>query len=141
MTRREAILQAVEAALKTTGARVIRNAEIPATAPVEGLIVVRDGDPGEPDVTLSPLVYSFTHHAIIEAYAQSGAKTVRVANLDDLVLAIGAALATDRTFGGLVEFAAPGGVAVIEHGQPGAASIAQATITLTLIYSVSDPLS
>lgn len=141
MTKRERILQAIIAALETTGRKVIRNAELPTTVPVEGLVIVRDGDTGEPDVTLSPLTFAFHHVVEIEAFAQTQAKTARVAALDDLIADIGIALAGDRTFGGLAEFSTPRGVTVTDQGQTGAASIAAAMIPLTVSYSTSDPLS
>ncbi len=141
MTKREQILQAIVAALAATGAKVIRNAEVPTTVSAGGLIIVRDGDPGEPEITLSPLAYTFNHVVDVEAYAQAQAKMTRTATLDDLVAAIGTALAADRTFGGLTEFATPRGVTVTEQGQAGAASVAAAVIPLAVIYTTTDPLS
>jgi transposase len=64
--------------------------------PAEGLLILRDGEPGEPEVTLSPLAYHYQHPAEIEAVVQ-GAD--RVAAFDTLIASIGAALAADRTLG------------------------------------------
>lgn len=36
--------------------------------PVEGLVIVRDGDPGEPDVTLNPRTEFYSHRVEIESY-------------------------------------------------------------------------
>lgn len=140
MTKRETIMQAIVAALAATGAKVIRNAEVPTSVPANGFVVLRDGEPGEPEITLSPLTFTFEHVVEIEAYAQHQAKAARIITLDDLVAAIGTALAGDRTFGGLVDFAMPGGVTIHEQGQAGAASIAAATIPLTLSYTTTDPI-
>ncbi len=57
--------------------------------------------PGEPEVTLSPLRYHYAHRAEIEAVVQG---TTRDAALDTLCASIGAALATDRTLGGLCDW-------------------------------------
>ena len=140
MTAREQLMAAILAALGTTGAKVIRNAEVPTTVPAEGLVILRDGEPGEPEVTLSPLSFTFTHAAQLEAYAQASAKTARTATLDGLVSAIGTALAADRTFGGLADWSMPGGPTITDHGSTGAQSIAAATIPLVCIYTVNDPL-
>lgn len=56
-------------------------------------MILRDGEPGEPEVMLSPLVYHYQHRAEIEAVVQ-GAD--REAAFDTLIASIGAALATDR---------------------------------------------
>ncbi|WP_208852297.1 acyl-CoA transferase [Roseomonas genomospecies 6] len=135
-------MQAIVAALGAIGAKVIRNAEVPTTVPAEGLVILRDGDPGEAvEVVLSPVAYTFDHRAEIEVYAQAQAKTARAATLDDLIAAIGTALAADRTFGGLADWSAPGGPAVTDTGSTGAASVASAAIPLTVAYTVNDPLS
>ena len=41
--------------------------------PAAGLLILRDSDPGEPAVTLSPLRYHYQHRAEIEAVVQAGA--------------------------------------------------------------------
>ena len=52
---RETILAALTAQLAArAGAEVRRNATLPERVPAEGLVILRDGNPGEPDVTLSP---------------------------------------------------------------------------------------
>ena len=141
MTHREALISEIISALAGTGAKVLRNAEVPTTIPAEGLIVLRDGDPGDPvDVTLSPVTYTFDHRVEIEVYAQAQAKTARTATLDGLIGAIGSALAADRTFGGLADWSAPGGPSVTDTGSTGAQSIASAAINLTVTYTVNDPL-
>lgn len=141
MTHRERLMQAIAAALATTGATVLRNADLPTSVPPAGLVILRDGEPGEPDVTLSPVSYTFTHAAEIEAYAQASAKAARTATLDDVIAAIGSALAADRSFAGLAEWSVPGGPAVTDTGSMGAASVASAVIPLTVVYTVADPLA
>ena len=65
LTTRETILQALLAALQTVpGATVLRDEVLPERLPAGGLVNLRDGDPGTPEVTLSPLAY-WTCHAFV----------------------------------------------------------------------------
>jgi hypothetical protein len=93
---REAILAALHARLSALSATALRGDVLPERVPAEGLLILRDGEPGEPEVTLSPLAYHYQHPAEIEAVVQ-GAD--RVAAFDTLIASIGAALAADRTLG------------------------------------------
>lgn len=72
---------------------------LPERIPIAGLIILRDGQPGEPEVTLSPLRYHYQHRAELEVVVQ--AAPGRASALDILIAAIGTALETDRTLGGL----------------------------------------
>ena len=52
-TPRETILHALLAVLNTVpGATVLRGATLPERIPPAGLLILRDGDPGTPEVTL-----------------------------------------------------------------------------------------
>lgn len=63
-TIRETILQALHAALQISPlATVLRGAVLPERIPSGGLLILRDGDPGAPDMTLSPLIYHYQHRA------------------------------------------------------------------------------
>ena len=53
-TPREAILAALHAVLRTLPATALRGEVLPERVPSAGLVILRDGDPGEPDVTLNP---------------------------------------------------------------------------------------
>jgi hypothetical protein len=85
MTDREAILQALFARLQTvTDATVLRNEALPERIPDGGLIILRDGDPGEPETLLSPLSYYWQHRALVEAVVQKGDQAARDLALDGL---------------------------------------------------------
>ena len=71
-TTRETILQALHALLQTQPAPVLRGEVLPERVPAAGLLILRDGDPGEPAVTLSPLRYHYQHRAEVEAVVQAG---------------------------------------------------------------------
>lgn len=42
------------------------------TVPAGGLIILRDGDPGDPEVILSPVTYLWEHQTEIEVILQRG---------------------------------------------------------------------
>jgi hypothetical protein len=49
---------------------VLRGEVLPERVPAAGLIILRDGDPGDPAVTLSPLLYHYDHRAELEVIVQ-----------------------------------------------------------------------
>ena len=61
-------------------------------ASLKHMIVFSDGDPGPPDIILSPLTYHYDHAARLEVFAQAGQPAARAIALDGLLRAIGAAL-------------------------------------------------
>ncbi len=67
-----------------------------------GLMILRDGDPGEPGVRLSPLMYHYQHRAEIEAVVQGADRDTTFAAL---CASIGAAISADRTLGGRCDWA------------------------------------
>ncbi len=69
---RETILAALHARLQTIAAPVLRGDVLPERIPPSGLIILRDGKPGEPEVTLSPLTYFYEHRAELEVVIQAG---------------------------------------------------------------------
>mgnify|MGYP000568719820 CR=1 FL=1 len=93
-TARETVLAALHARLQPLAALVLRDEVLPERSPAAGLIILRDGKPGEPEVTLSPLAYHYQHRAEIEAVAQG---TNRDAAFDAICASISTALAADRT--------------------------------------------
>ncbi len=66
-----------------------------ARIPCAGLIILRDGQSSEPEVTLSPLRYHYQHRAEMKAIVQAPAN--RATAFDALIGSIGTALAADRT--------------------------------------------
>lgn len=142
MTHRERALSALfECIRSVANVAVKRNVALPQAVPGGGLVVLRDGEPGEPDVTLNPRTEFFSHRAEIEAYVTQPVGGGGESVLDGLLAEIGAALAADRSLGGLAEnllWSAPEtSVLAIE----GAAPILNARITITIEYLVSDPLA
>jgi hypothetical protein len=142
MSRREQILKVLSQRLQSDlAATVRRNEVLPEKVPAAGLVILRDGDPGEPDVTLNPRTEFYSHRVEIEAYTARDAAGGGEAALDALLGAIGTALRIDPSLGGLAENLIPSapesGALAIE----GAAPILSARLVVTVEYLVSDPLA
>jgi hypothetical protein len=138
-TTRETALAALHARLQPLAALTLRDEVLPERIPTAGLIIVRDGQPGEPEVTLSPLRYHYQHKAELEVVVQSG--TGRASAFDDLIAAIGATLEADRTLGGLCDWIEPEAPASVDLPIEGAAALKAAAITVVLHYSTTGPLA
>jgi hypothetical protein len=137
-TPREIILTALHARLQTQPAPVLRGEVLPERVPAIGLLILRDGEPGEPEVTLSPLAYHYQHRAEIETVVQ-GAN--RDAAFDTLTASIGAALAADRTLSGLCDWVEAEAPRPVDLPVEGAASLKAAVIPVILHYATADPLA
>ncbi len=141
-SKREQVLSALFARLQgVPDATVRRNEALPVSVPAGGLIILRDGDPGEPDVTLNPRTEFYSHRAGIEVFVTQPASGGGEEELDALLSWLSFKLNIDRSLGGLAEnltWSAPEtSVLAIE----GAAPILTARITVTIEYLVSDPLA
>ena len=137
-TTRETILAALHARLQPLAAPALRDEVLPERIPTAGLIILRDGQPGELEVTLSPLRYHYQHRAELEVVVQAG--TGRASTFDDLIAAIGTALETDRTLGGLCDWVEPEAPASVDLPVEGAAALKAAVITVVLHYTTTGPL-
>ena len=136
---RENVLEALLARLQPLAALTLRDEVLPERIPAAGLIILRDGQPGEPEVTLSPLRYHYQHRAELEVVVQAG--TGRASAFDDLITSIGAALEADRTLGGLSDWVEPEAPASIDLPIEGAAALKAAVITVVLHYTTTGPLA
>ena len=137
-TTRETILAALHARLQPLTATVLRDEVLPERIPPTGLIILRDGQPGEPEVTLSPLRYHYQHRAELEVIVQGAGN--RATAFDTLIAAIGTALATDRTLGGLCDWVEAEAPASVDLPVEGAVSLKAAVVTVVLHYTTADPL-
>jgi hypothetical protein len=138
MTSRETILSALHSLLQTLPATVLRGEVLPERVPAAGLMILRDGNPGEPGVTLSPLTWHYQHRAELEVVVQANAG--RDAAFDHLIAQIGAALSADRTLGGLCDWVEAEAPEPVDLPIEGATSLRAAIIPVVLHYSVGDPL-
>ena len=141
-SRREQVLSALFGRLQTVpNATVRRNEALPQAVPAGGLVILRDGDPGEPDVTLNPRSEFYSHRAEIEAFVTQPSGSGGEAALDALLGEIGTALANDRSLAGLAENLTWGAPETSVLAIEGAAPILTARLTVTIEYLVSDPLA
>jgi hypothetical protein len=138
MTRRETILAALAAALSTPSQPVERNLAVPVDIPDAGLVILHDGEPGQPEVTLSPMRWHYQHRAELDVMLT--ASTRSDALFDDLVGQIGATIAADRTLGGLCDWVEAEAPAPRNVAPEGAAPLKAASIVVMLHYSTADPL-
>ncbi len=130
---RETILNALHSRLSALAATALRGEVLLERVTAEELLILRYGEPGAPEVTLSLLAYHYQHRAEIEAVVQGNDRDVA---FDTLCVSIGAALAADRTLGGLcnrVETEAP---RPVDLPVEGAASLKAAVIPVVLHYSM-----
>ena len=134
---RETILVALHARLSALPATALRGDVLPERVPDAGLLILRDGEPGEPEVTLSPLAYHYQHRAEIEAVVQG---PDRVVHFDTLTASIGTALAADRTLSGLCDWIEAKAPQPVDLPVEGGASLKAAVIPVILHYSTADPL-
>ncbi|WP_319825858.1 acyl-CoA transferase [Thalassovita sp.] len=137
-THRETILAALHARLSALPAAVLRGEVLPERVPAGGVVILRDGDPGEPKVTLSPLRYHYAHRAELEVVVQD---RERDAAFDTLCAGIGTALAADRTLSGLCDWVEAEAPRPVDLPVEGAASLKAAVIPVVLHYTLADPLA
>jgi hypothetical protein len=138
-SKRELVLQALHARLTAVPlARVERNRLRPERIPPEGLIILRDGEIGEAEVLLSPLIYIWTHTARLEVFSASGDPD---AQLDTLLTSIAIVLGVDPAFGGeidQIEIGAPDFDGAAPEGGP---DVKAAVVPVRLIYETAHPLN
>jgi len=140
-TPRETILQALLAALQTVpDATVLRGTILPERIPTGGLLILRDGDPGTPDVTLSPLQYHFEHRAEVEVIVQGKTPAARDAAFDVLLAELATVITADRTLGGLCDWVEAEAPQPVDLPVEGAEALKAAIIPVILTYTMADPL-
>jgi hypothetical protein len=142
-SKAEQVLEGVKASLETIPDAVVeRNSVLPEKIPAGGLIILRDGDSGEPEQALGGFGNAYYQHAVeIEIYVEQGDVAVRYTAFDDLLQQIGAVLDADPTLGGLAFGLAYGRPETSIEAVPGAPAIKAATLAVTVDYETSAPLS
>jgi len=142
-SKAEQVLDALKGLLETLpGAAVERNSVLPEKVPDGGLIILRGGDPGEPEQALGGFGSTYYQHAIdIEVYVEDGDAVARDAAFDDLLQQIGVALEADPTLGELAFGLTYGRPEAAIEAIAGAPAIKAATLTVTVDYESDAPLS
>jgi hypothetical protein len=142
-SRAEQVLDALKALLETAPDAVVeRNSVLPEKIPAGGLVILRDGDPGEPERALGGFGNAYYQHAVeIEAYIAEGDASARDATFDDLLQQIGVALESDPTLGGLAFGLTYGRPEPAIEAVVSAPAIKSATLTVTVEYESDAPLA
>lgn len=141
-SKREQVLDAIVALITAAvpDAKVERNLTKPERIPPGGLVIVRDGDPGEPEVMLSPLTYLFSHRIPIEVAARQTADP-REQALDAILGRIGVEIAANRTLWGLCDFIEAEAPATADIEISGALPGRWADVSIVATYATPDPLN
>lgn len=138
---REAAIKALFSVVDAvSGIEARRNEPETARIPAGGLVILHDGDPGEPDVLLSPVSYFFEHRAELVVMVQAPAASTRDAAMDAILQAIAAAIAADDTLGGAVDRAAPGSPEIYDEPVEGGESIKAVLVPVILEYVATSSL-
>jgi hypothetical protein len=142
-SKAEQVLDVLKALLETVpDALVQRNSVLPEKIPDGGLIILRDGDPGEPEQALGGFGSTYYQHTIdIEVYVEDGDAVARDAAFDDLLQQIGVALEADQTLGGLAFGLTYGRPEPSIEAVAGAPAIKTATLSVTVDYESEAPLA
>jgi hypothetical protein len=135
----EGILHALYLQLTSTGAEVRRSDGLPVEVPENGLIILLDGEPGEPEVTLSPMTWHYEHRAEAEVYVANRSDRDQVFDL--LRIAVGSVIAEDRTLGGLCDWVEAEAPKPMDLPVDGGLPIKCASIPIVLHYVTTDPLN
>ena len=138
MSKREQVLNALLERLSALpDVEVKRNAVLPVKIPDNGIVILRDGNIGEPDVLLSPICYVFHHKAEIEVVVQQADDADNDAKLDNILEAVGIILKDDVTLSNLIDYMHADPPEFIEQPVEGGLTIKGAIVPIVLEY-ISD---
>ena len=142
-SKAEQVLDALKSLLETVPDAVVeRNSVLPERIPDGGLIILRDGEPDEPEQALGGFGNAYYQHGVeIEVYVEEGDAAERDAAFDILLQQIGAALEADLALGGLVFSLTYGRPEPATEAVAGAPAIKSATLTVTVEYETGAPLA
>lgn len=106
ITTHEAVLEAVFALVDAAlpAATVKRNAKPQRLDQPGGLVVVWDGEPGEPEMDLSPPVFNFQRRVMLGFGAYASASKTASQVTAEMKQLVADAVAADRFLGGLAEW-------------------------------------
>ncbi len=143
MSQRESAIGALFAVLGqlSLGTTVKRNAALPERIAEHAMAILRDGEMGEPEVSLSPLTYHWQHHVAIELFVADPDASARDARMDGLLVELATLIEADRTLGGVIEYAEIGQPKFDELAPDGTGGIKACLLTVVLHYGSSGPLN
>jgi hypothetical protein len=146
LSKREQALQGLFLWLKQdlVNAQVCRNEPFPTKIPKGGLVIMRDGDAGEPEMTLSPPRYHYSHAVELEVMIQNSDPETRDQDLDQLLVQIGAILSEPITsyiqLSDHDDYLHVGTPEIMTDAPEGVSAIKAALVPVFLEYSTLNPL-
>ena len=143
MSQRENAIGALFAVLGqlSLGTMVKRNAALPERIADHAMTILRDGEMGEPEVSLSPLTYHWQHQVAIELFVADPDASTRDSRMDGLLTELASLIEADRTLAGVVEYAEIGQPKFDELAPEGTSGIKACLLPVVLHYSSAGPLS
>ena len=142
-SQRESAIGALFAVLGqlSLGVMTIRNASLPERLSEHAMAVLRDGEMGEPEVSLSPVTYHWQHQVAIELFVADPDASERDKRMDGLLVELAALIEADRTLGGVIEYAEIGPPKFDELAPDGSSGIKACLLPVVLHYSSLGPLN
>ncbi len=142
-SQRESAIGALFAVLGhlSLGVMTKRNASLPERLSEHAMAVLRDGEMGEPEVSLSPLTYHWQHRVAIELFVADPDASERDKRMDGLLVELAALIEADRTLGGVIEYAEIGPPKFDELAPDGVCGIKACLLPVVLHYSSSGSLN
>ena len=143
MSQRENAIGALFSVLGqlSLGTMVKRNAALPERIADHAMAILRDGEMGEPEVSLSPLTYHWQHQVAIELFVADPDASTRDSRMDGLLTELASLIEADRTLAGVVEYAEIGQPKFDELAPEGTSGIKACLLPVVLHYSSAGPLN
>ena len=123
------------------GTMLKRNAALPERIADHAMAILRDGEMGEPEVSLSPLTYHWQHQVAIELFVADPDAAARDSRMDGLLTVLATLIEAERTLAGVVEYAEIGQPKFDELAPEGTSGIKACLLPVVLHYSSAGPLS
>lgn len=142
MTKQMQILLAIKALVQAAlpGAAIAgfdQDASRPQRVGAGGCVIGHPGEPGDPDVDLSPLAYNYSHRIPLEVVGPGGNGGLL---LDGMLETLAEAIAADSTLGGLCEWFGVDAPDFNDRSTEALASTSWATLPLVAEYSTNSVL-
>jgi hypothetical protein len=123
------------------GTMVKRNAALPERIADHAMAILRDGEMGEPEASLSPLTYHWQHQVAIELFVADLDASTRDSRMDGLLTELASLIEADRTLAGVVEYAEIGQPKFDDLAPEGTRGIKACLLPVILHYNSAGPLS
>lgn len=125
----------------TLGSTLVkRNSVLPERLSDHAMAILRDGEMGEPELTLSPVMYHWQHETLVELFVADPDAARRDARMDALLVQLDELLAANPGLGGAVEFCVASTPKFEELFVEGAAGIKSCVVPIVLHYSSASAL-